>query len=573
MALRVAIVGFGPRGLFALERLIDHAHRVGARAAIDIDLFEPHPTPGAGPVYDPAQPAYLRMNIAADRLTLWPESNDAVPASERLSFAEWARASGGPAGERYPPRAMVGRYLADGLERIRRRIPPGVSVTLRPLAVRTLRDRGERWAVTASDRSSAAYDEVLVAVGHGVWDAPAAPEPWSHAAPFIPSVFPVAHRLTPARIAPGAAVAVRGFALTFIDAALAMTEGRGGVFDADDHPYRLRYAPSADDVDVMLPFSRTGRPMLAKPDPELAASVPDLCSVAEESRERILALPEGFDLRDDLLAILAGTVAAGLLAANGHRAGCEQGRQWETAARRWLSMACDGLAPVSALGPRGEIERSLDVGAGLRPPDLPWALGQSWQSLYPALVTRLGGAGLPAADWPAFTRLAAEMERVAFGPPPVNAAKLLALITAGRVDLSHVCGAWLSTTDGLTAIGDGRGRRPVDAVVDAVLPAPGIRRSNVALLPRLIADGYARIAPGRRGLEVADDATCVGRGGSPSTGLSAIGRSTEDWVIGNDTLSRTLHPQADRWARRVADRARERARPECGLGRPRDEAA
>jgi hypothetical protein len=33
-----------------------------------------------------------------------------------------------------------------------------------------------------------------------------------------------------------------------------------------------------------------------------------------------------------------------------------------------------------------------------------------------------------------------------------------------------------------------------------------------------------------------------------------IGRATEDSVIGNDTLSRVLHPHADRWALRVGAR-------------------
>jgi hypothetical protein len=39
-------------------------------------------------------------------------------------------------------------------------------------------------------------------------------------------------------------------------------------------------------------------------------------------------------------------------------------------------------------------------------------------------------------------------------------------------------------------------------------------------------------------------------------GLSALGRPTEDSVIVT-TLSRSLHPQADRWARRVVQRSRE----------------
>jgi hypothetical protein len=33
--------------------------------------------------------------------------------------------------------------------------------------------------------------------------------------------------------------------------------------------------------------------------------------------------------------------------------------------------------------------------------------------------------------------------------------------------------------------------------------------------------------------------------------LSAVGRATEVWVLGNDTLSRRLHPESAAWARRI----------------------
>ncbi len=85
-------------------------------------------------------------------------------------------------------------------------------------------------------------------------------------------------------------------------------------------------------------------------------------------------------------------------------------------------------------------------------------------------------------------------------------------------------------------------------------PAPGAL-GHGGLLAGLVADGHARIAPGRRGLDVAGDGSCRARDGAISAGLAAVGRPTEDSVIGNDTLARGLHPHADRWARRVARRA------------------
>ena len=430
---------------------------------------------------------------------------------------------------------------------------------LLPFEARAAHTDGTSWTVVAADHSARIYDEVLVTAGHGTWAAPAEPESWPHAAPLVPAVFPVSRWLTAERVPPGAVVVVRGFALTFLDAALALTEGRGGAFEAEDHPYRLRYVPGAADAGVIVPVSRTGRAMLAKPEPELAASVPELEEIARSGRERVLALPRGFDLRKDLLPILADTAAAALLAANRRRPEGERRRRVAEAAGRWLSRACDGFPPVAAHHAAAEVERSLEVGAGLRPPDLPWALGQTWQSLYPGLVARLGGAGLSHHEWPAFRRLAAEMERVAFGPPPVNAAKLLALVGAGRVDLDHAGGSPITTTRGVTSVGAGPARRMVDVVVNAVLPAPGVRGSGSALLAQLTADGHVRVAPRRRGLEITSDAACVGRDGRRTPGLSAIGRATEDWVIGNDTLNRSLHPHVDRWAQPDRRRVRPRA--------------
>ncbi len=593
--LRVAIVGLGPKGLFALERLLHYAH--GPRAALEVDVFEPAACPGAGPVYDPGQPAYLRMNLASDRLSMWPAGSRAVPAAERLSFVDWRACDDAGSGSgRFPPRAQVGRYLAWGLAAMLRAAPPWVRVELHSSEILAACPEGSGWGLFAEgDPAGRRYDEVLLATGHRLAPGPSLSGTGARAtaelgdATRIPAVFPVTRWLSRDRVPAGTTVAVRGFALTFIDAALALTEGRGGRFAADGgHPYRLRYEPTAEDAALILPFSRSGRPMLAKPEPGLLAAVPAVEAITQAGRDEILGLAPGIAVREELIAILASTAAASLQAARSgeeplsaapsrsreeprsappSRSGEEprlapaprSGEQPPDpvhAARRWLAAACDGRALPAGLTPAAELERSLAIGAGLHPPDLQCALGHAWRSLYPALVARLGGPAMAPSEWVPFRRLAAQMERLAFGPPAINAAKLLALIDAGRVDLSHVAGARMTTTAGRTSICGDDGGHEVDVVIDAVLPGPGV---GTPLLERLVADGYARIAAGQRGLEVTADAACVARDGAASLGLSAIGRPTEDSVIGNDTLDRTLHPHADRWARRVSERASSRA--------------
>ena len=433
--LRVAIAGVGPKGLYALERLLTRAAGLPT-AAIELDLFEPHHAPGAGPVYDPRQPSYLRMNFAASQIDVRPAGSPAGPAWLR-SFTDWRDDEGGGA-DSYPPRAQVGRYLTEAASRLLDEAPGSVVIRHLDHPVQSIAAAPGGWHVSGD--ASRSYDEVLVAVGHaGGWDGGLDAQPWIHSAALIDGVFPI-ERLNPDAVAPGSAVAIRGLALTMIDAVLALTEGRDGRFEPADRPGRLHYAPGAADVAVIVPYSRSGRPMLAKPEPGRVAD-----RSYDDARRRIAALGPGLAVAD-LIPIIV--VAAGP-SVDPDRAG------------RWLRGAIDGAAPGTDLSARDELERSLDFALGAREPDLESTLGATWRGLYPALVERLGGDGLDQAEWPAFLHLARAMERIAFGPPPVNAAKLLALVDAGVVDLGLGAGglAEAGNTTGALRLRRTQGRR------------------------------------------------------------------------------------------------------------------
>jgi uncharacterized NAD(P)/FAD-binding protein YdhS len=521
--LQVAIVGCGPKGLYAFERLVAIAREYAVAGLIRVDIYEPHSAPGAGPVYDPAQPSYLRMNFAADMVDMWPGGSALGP-----SFSEWRQRSAGLGNDAYPPRADVGRYLFDGFQKLRGNVPDGMTIRTLPETVTAIGKAAEGWRVEASEIRG--YDEVLLATGHAKrWEGALAAPGGNRR--LIPAVFPVDRHLSPGQVPAGSFVAIRGFALTMIDATLALTQGRGGTFSEGRHPHLLRYEESADEVATIFPYSRTGRPMLAKPEPGSGFMSDALDKIAADGRRALGSLAAGAQLAS-AAAIVAQVAADSLLSLGGSDAETTQ------IARRVENAILGGAVPT--VDPTVEIERSIEVGVGQGTPGADWALGHSWRTLYPALVDRLGGDGLAAEEWPAFRRLAREMERISFGPPPINAAKLLALIECGKVDLSSAT----------------KGPAPqADIMIDAIIPPPGVRGVNDDVLQSLVRDGHVRAAPGRRGLELTADVECVGADGETSRGLGAIGRPTEDWVIGNDTLNRELHPQAELWARRVVTRA------------------
>ena len=109
----------------------------------------------------------------------------------------------------------------------------------------------------------------------------------------------------------GAPVYVRGMALTSIDVALALTEGRGGSFvPRDDGSARLTYVPAPGEAGTITALSRSGRPVLVKPDPARLATDPGLAAVVAEGRESLRAR-EGFDPARDIVPELCAT-ATGL---------------------------------------------------------------------------------------------------------------------------------------------------------------------------------------------------------------------------------------------------------------------
>jgi diaminopimelate decarboxylase len=561
----VAFVGLGPKGLYALDSLVDLVARSGI-GPIAVDVYEPHHVPGAGPVYDPAQPAYLRMNYSADQIDIW-RVDERRP--RRLPFVGWWEVNHGAKPSAFPPRSDVGRYLSDGFHRVCDQVPAGMSLRVVEGHGRSVRRQGLRWEVESAvgtdlDPERRLYDEVLIATGHDRRWAGELAATWDHRVPLVASVFPTTSSLAESRVPPGSTVGVRGFGLTFIDAALALTEGRGGRFERTPRLDRLRYVRSGREPLSILPFSRSGRTMQAKPNPGRFVNMEPL--VAPYERRLRSATPRP-DLDADVLSAVVG-LAADLYAKDSEMTP-GKARGLRDSLHTHLGTLLSGWTPPGMSRPavlaERDLRRSVAVGIGLSRIDGAAALGESWRSLYPAIVATLGRGGLLTRDRPRFLRVAGEMERLSFGPPCENAMRLISLIEAGVVDLSHVAGGSIQSDRHGARVVSSTGSTAVDVVVDAVLPPPGVPDGGVGVTHQMVRDGYARVVSGGRGIDVFSDATCIGTDGMPSLGLSVVGRPTEDAVIGNDTLSRRLHRQPERWADRVAARARAVSRASAGV--------
>jgi hypothetical protein len=264
--LGIAIVGLGPWGVCALERVVTTA-REELRPGYDVAVHVIEPgTPGSG-VYDVTQPDYLLLNNPCGELSLFPfETEDDQPCYG-VGLYDWAVARGyrwvgdrcaiDPTGQplerhHFLPRRLMGEYLQWFYGALLAGAPPRVHIVHHPTAavdVIARRDGSEE--VRLANGGSVLADHVIVTSGHtanqSAGDAGAL-EPYP-VGPYIDS------------IPSDATVAVSGMGLVAVDVVTALTIGRGGEFVEDGQG--LRYRPSGREPRLQL-FCRSGLPFTAK---------------------------------------------------------------------------------------------------------------------------------------------------------------------------------------------------------------------------------------------------------------------------------------------------------------------
>ncbi|MCA9146787.1 MAG: FAD/NAD(P)-binding protein, partial [Planctomycetales bacterium] len=483
-AYHITVVGCGPKGMYCLDSLARRLEQVSIDRRVAVTIVEPAPQPGAGAVYQSSQPHYLRMNFASKHIDAW--TNDERRPLECTSLVKWLEehhpTHSDPEG--FAPRGMVGEYLHDCFVQVCSALDRFATVNVLRQKVTKVKRSGRKWKVSTSHNDWFA-DDVLLTVGHEAWRAPPT-LPLVPERQLIDTVFPTEKRLSTKQIAPKSRVAVRGFGLTWVDTALALTEGRGGTFECHDGDWA--YHTSGQEPDKLYPFARTGRPMLAKPiEPRI--SLPSrLDQVWDEGRRKLMAVQRPINcaaFQEQIEGLLVEVAANALQLANpnadvtqlrGRTLPCPQvedrlasGTRCSdtTQVRRWLDVwcatVCDAQHAIEAM------RHSVNVAYGIEPPGIPWALGETWRQLYPALVNRISHGGLAADAIQDFKSLAAEMERIAFGPPAENLGRILALIDCGIVDLRFIADSSVHHVAGELLISNRCDSKPIDLCINAVI--------------------------------------------------------------------------------------------------------
>jgi hypothetical protein len=311
----VSIVGLGPWGLCALERLTAAARRF-PETHIVVHIIDPG-RPGGG-LYSAPLPDHMILNTPCGQHSLYPFPAEGSEHRHGLGFYEWLCAEGyhweglecrtgepGPGStpvtpHDFLPRRVMGKYLEWFYEILRAEAPANVEITHHracAVDIQRLASGGER--ILLDDGAAVIVDHVIMTTGHVKGH-----HIKGRNGPWVTEAYPIKAYLDQVR--PGERVAVEGMALTAADVITGLTIGLGGSY-VDAGEGRLRYVPSGREPTLYL-FSRNGFPYCAKPfgakDP-VGDYVPAICTVdAIKCLKGVPGPKRQMDARAELLPLI-----------------------------------------------------------------------------------------------------------------------------------------------------------------------------------------------------------------------------------------------------------------------------
>ncbi|WP_296620620.1 FAD/NAD(P)-binding protein [Marivirga sp.] len=500
---KIAIVGLGPKGMYALERILAQLKASPVQQIVEIHLFNKTTFMGSGDVYRSDQPDYLQMNFSNKHINMWPAELPPPVVEHPLSLSEYLKKQNSidEIDPLFSSRAMVGAYLENGYAQLCANLPENVIIHQHISKVGSIVKVGTHYSIEFEEQgetpSLSDFQNILISTGHQQHKTPD-----DASENEISFIYPVEDKLK--NIREGQIVAIKGMGLTFIDAALALTEGRGGAFtDSDDG--KLIYKATGKEPRCIFPFSKSGWPMLPKHN---FNEYPRELYVSKLSRLK----PKKLSFQNDILPLITQDMEFAyyrtlfaeqkeLLAyhpnydevKNQINDFHEKHPQYKLfSMRNLLEPAFDSykrtdqnILEYLKIYSHEKIE-NIEHKAQLR-------AAAVWQRFSPLFNELYSFSGLDAKSHQEFDQYYfGKFNRIAYGPPPQNLKKILALAEAGIINFQFARSPEIRIYKSGFVLSNDESEMYCDVLIDARIPKNAMEKEASGLFSNLCKNGLAR---------------------------------------------------------------------------------
>ncbi|MGF1585999.1 MAG: FAD/NAD(P)-binding protein [Bacteroidales bacterium] len=568
---KIAIVGLGPKGMYGFERILAQLEANPVKEKVEIHLFNKTRFMGSGDIYRSDQPGYLLMNFANKFINMWTAESPPPVVKHPLSFSEYIALEKhthlDEIGSLYASRAAVGCYLEDGFSQLCQSLPENVILKQHIAEVHSIEKKDDRYSIGSVQRGKTCrltgFQHILISTGHQRHK-----QTTKTTYKTVPFIYPVQENLS--GVTQRNTVAVKGMGLTFIDAVLALTEGKGGFFNESGNG-KLIYKESGKEPKRIFPFSKSGWPMMPKYDFELDDEPELYVKRFTYSNNRKLSFKNAilpFITRDMEYAYYKtlflhkkevlryhpdyNEVTSQIYTFHQKYPGHESfslERMVEPEFNPALSIHHNILKYITDFI---EVRRHIVNEAQLR-------AAAVWRRISPIFNEIYSFSGLDAESHQEFDRnYSGKLNRIAFGPPPVNLQKIIALANAGIIDFQFAKNPSVEPGESGFRLSNDISEIYCNVLVDARIPKNSMENETTGLFTNLCENRLARpyinkgksssYTPGT--LEINRNGNLINTQGIHEN-ITLYGTPTEGIVHDNDTLSRTRNNFAGPWAHTV----------------------
>ncbi len=567
---QLAIIGMGPRGLYALERLLLELSK--QQLEIGLHIFDATHCPGTGTVWDMSQPDSNWINIT-ERALVGIEQRQAISYAgctipEFPSYHEWSNYNQGVhAPDTFPPRQKIGHYLNARYTSIAKALENLKTFESYNEEIIDLKPKDERLEIIGHDQQWVC-DALVLTVGHQSTVLSDQLQSWtSHVAKHhTPQLFDTSYPITQLETLKNEmemTVGIRGFGLAMIDVMRYLTINNFGNFKViDPSTFETVYYKTQAQGLKIVPFSLDGLPLVPKP---LNEAIDVKYQPTDEELEHFKTEIEAVSQSDSAVSHLDFLIQP--IAQISARVYLElkddaqlhhlNHSELESVVIHWLKH--ENYRHHLLLDHKTEVYQQIKTYIGMALGDtsvsLDYCIDQVWRHCQPTLYKAFSHAKIDESIIKEVIALDERSKRYSYGPPIESMQQVLALVDADVLSLDYVNNPKITLTPkGWNLENNAKTTISCSAMVNSVLDAPQLLKVDTPLIKNLLEDDLIQPIHSALGIETTSEGFVKTPHKDDNLAIAVLGRLAKGSVIGVDAILECFGPRIETWAKAQVER-------------------
>lgn len=565
-----AIIGGGPRGLFALESLFVALYNSQREVHLKVTLFNASPHLGAGWVWDPMQLESNWLNITEralqdlqgrpeiklgeTRIPSFPSYTDWLP-SEQSNLPDQHP-------DQFPPRAKMGTYLLARFDSIAQVLKGLGFLNIIKDTVTDIKYEAPYFTIVSRQNSLTLVEEVVLTIGHQDTELSEQLVRWKNhiaqgkTALLFTEAYPI-EKILDSSINNKQVVGFRGFGLAMIDQVRAIVLKNGASFELiNDRTKEVLFHPSNKHPKEFVPFSLDGLPMVPKP---IHKEIDDLF---EPSNEALATFSKSIQLNacDDHIAAhhyflleAMATVVVPIFQALGSKGivhTLSDKDLWFLSINYLNNKNLEHPLLLPHTLPTVQMmEQQVAMATSGQNISLDYCIGQVWRHCQPSLYSAISYSNLADDTMAEIIAQDEASKRYSYGPPVESIQQLIALAKSGFLNLNFTNNPEIICNSNGWQLND-KNDQSIDlqVMINSVLDSPQLLRVSTPIIKSLLKNKMIQPLHTSLGIQTDDYGYVQVPEGKSFVPLAVLGRLSKGSVIGVDAILECFGDRIVNWA-------------------------